>query len=234
MSMTVSPFPGMDPYLEPHWLDVHTKLVTYIADDLNSRIPEGMFARAQERIAVETGSDGPHGLSPDVRVLEFVEHVTRVRSAGVATADGPVITAPYRLVATVEPITERYVEVIDGQSDRLLTVIEVVSPTNKRGDGLREFKDKRAELLEAGVHFVEIDLVRSGNWRKLLEPHVCPGEAVTPYRVTVRLGTDPRGTVYLFPIRMRDPLPDVPVPLRAEDAPVVLGLQSLLNRAYRP
>lgn len=230
--MASSPFPGMDPYLEPHWLDVHTKLVAYAADDLNARIPDGLFARAQERIAVESGSDEPHRLSPDVRVLEFVEHAAPV-VAGPGAADSLVISAPYRLVAIVEPITERYIEVIDGESERLLTVVEVVSPTNKRGDGLREFRDKRGDLLASGVHVVEIDLVRAGNWGKLLEPHVCPRAAVALYRATVRLGSDPQGAVHLFPISLRGPLPKLPIPLRLQDAPALLDLQSLLDRAYR-
>jgi hypothetical protein len=63
----------MDPYLEPHWLDVHTKLVAYAADDLNAQMPDALFARTEERVAVESGADEPHRLAPDVRVLEAVE-----------------------------------------------------------------------------------------------------------------------------------------------------------------
>ena len=47
-----SPFPGMDPYLEAHWLDIHTKLVAYAADALNSVLPEDLIARAEERAGI--------------------------------------------------------------------------------------------------------------------------------------------------------------------------------------
>lgn len=231
--MTSSPFPGMDPYLEPHWLDVHTKLVTYAADDLNTRIPDALYARAQERIAVESGADRPHLFSPDVRVLERVERDTAV-GVGTTTsaAQGQTILAPYRLVAMLDPIVERYIEVLENESDRLVTVIEFFSPTNKRGGGLREFRRKRGKLLASGVNFVEIDLVRAGRWRKLLAPHLCPPEAVTPYRATIRVAADLEGGVHLFPIPLRTPLPTIPVPLRANDSPDQLDLQSLVARAY--
>jgi len=48
-----SPFPGMDPYLEAHWLDVHSRLVAYAADALNEVLPETLVARMEERVAVE-------------------------------------------------------------------------------------------------------------------------------------------------------------------------------------
>jgi hypothetical protein len=71
--MSRSPFPGMDPYLEPHWLDIHTKLVAYSADALNVVLPQSLIARTEERIAIASEADEPHQLAPDVRVFEMVE-----------------------------------------------------------------------------------------------------------------------------------------------------------------
>jgi hypothetical protein len=220
-----SPFPGMDPYLEPHWLDVHSKLVAYAADALNTRLPDDLIASVEERVAVESG-DEDHTFGPDVRLFEppapetaFVEE-----SGGLATAK-------YRLLAQVEPITERFIRVIRAGTERLITVVEFVSPTNKRGEGLHAFRSKRAELLASGVNFVEIDLVRAGSWKALLQPHRCPRKAVSQYRVTIRLPRDP-AAVHLEPVLLRSPLPTITIPLRRKDPDVNLELQVLVDQAY--
>ncbi len=220
-----SPFPGMDPYLEPHWLDVHSKLVAYSADVLNTRLPDDLVASIEERVAVESGNE-EHTFGPDVRIFE----PPAIETAFVDESDG-VAKATYRLLAQVEPITERFIRIIEAGTERLITVIEFVSPTNKRGDGLHAFRSKRAELVGSGVNFVEVDLVRSGNWRALLRPHYCPQKAVSHYRITFRAPSDP-GAVLLEPISLRRPLPTIAIPLRRKDGPVSLELQELHNHAY--
>lgn len=233
VGMTSSPFPGMDPYLEPHWLDVHTKLVAYAADDLNGLLPEDLIASTEERVAVESEDDddydGEEGrvIAPDVRVFEShsVDDIEPAPSSGV-------IAAPFRLLARVEPITERFIRIIEVGTERLVTIIEFVSPTNKRGGGLKAFRRKRAELLDSGANFVEIDLVRAGNWRALMRPHVCGRRATSAYRATVRVPAD-REAAYLFPLNLRERLPMLAIPLRAADEEVRLDLQSLIDRAYR-
>lgn len=222
-----SPFPGMDPYLEQHWPDVHAKLVTYAADMLNEQLPEQLVARTEERIAVEFDEGEPDRVTPDVRVLQAVERDVVARSVG-----GVTITAPIRLVAMIEPLTERYIEIIDATGNRLVTVIEVLSPANKRGEGLKAFRKKREELVEGGVHFVEIDLVRQGDWQALLRPHRYGKRLTTAYRATVRLASDSMA-VYVYPISLEDRLPRLPVPLRPTDPEVALDLQPLLDAAYR-
>ena len=41
----------MDPWLELHWGDVHHRLVQYAGDALQTRLPEDLFARVEERDA---------------------------------------------------------------------------------------------------------------------------------------------------------------------------------------
>lgn len=65
-----SPFPGMDPYLEPHWGDVHQSLITYARDQLNGRLPRPLRARTEERVFVEQGEGEGRSRYPDVRVLD--------------------------------------------------------------------------------------------------------------------------------------------------------------------
>ena len=229
-----SPFPGMDPYLERHWRDVHTSLVTLGRNALNQRLPDDLIARAEEGVAVEAGTpDTPsrrrREVSPDVRVFEEV-HDER---GGASAVGGGVALAPLRLVLQDEPTTERSIEIIDTRGgERLITVIEFVSPANKIGRGLESFVRKREELLDGGVSFVEIDLVRAGDWERLLHPHVCPPEARTAYRAVIRVPGNP-SAAYLHPISLREPLPVLKIPLRPAEEPCDLPLQPLIVDAFR-
>jgi hypothetical protein len=58
-----SPFPGMDPYLEQSWGDVHSRLITYASDQLNEQLPRDLRCRVEERVLVEPGADEPMLLS---------------------------------------------------------------------------------------------------------------------------------------------------------------------------
>jgi len=191
-----SPFPGMDPFLERHWLDVQTKLVAYAADTLNRDLPPDLIARDEERIAT-----GPEG-------------------------------EPLPPAAQVEPLTERFVTIFDASTEKLITVIEFLSPSNKRrGEGLRDYVGKRKALLAADVSVVEVDLNRSGDWQALLLPYIPPVRHTSAYRVTIHRADRP-GQVQLFPIPLAARLPAIPVPLRPGDANLPLDLQPLIDQAY--
>jgi hypothetical protein len=222
----------MDSYLERHWGDVHAKLVTYASDDLNTKLPPELIARVEERTAIETESAEHRGsrrnIVPDARVFEAVGE----NGAGAASAGG-VVLAPYRLVLMDEPTTEHFVEIIDTRGgERLVTVLEFVSPANKIGKGLKAFITKREELLAGGVNFVEIDLVREGDREQLFLPHACPANLCCEYRSVTRVPNDPLA-VWVQPIPLREALPAIQVPLRLSDLPCALALQPLFEQVYR-
>ncbi len=226
--MTTSPFPGMDPYLERHWPSVHAQLVSGASRLLNRLLPDDLVARPEERTTIGFDDDANllRRVVPDARVFEVDDEPSTSPAAGPAT-----VTAPFKLMLESEPAVERFVTILNAADERLVTVVEFVSPTNKTLDGADTYLAKRGELLAAGVHVVEVDLVRRGNWRRLLEPHFCPRAAVAEYRAGVRVGSEP-SAVYLFPAALRHPLPSVPVPLRRADPPVLLDVQQLVADAY--
>ncbi len=174
-----SPFPGMDPYLEPHWRDVQTKLVAYSADKLNVLLPDRLVTRTQARVAVESEVRDFSRIGPNLRV--FSPLMADPEKMG----DRIIIDAPFRRVVEYDPITERFIRIID-ETGQLITVIEFISPTNKRQPGLDAYRQKRSELLTAHVSLVEVDLVRTGNWRALMRPVLCPPKGASLYRVTIR------------------------------------------------
>ena len=66
-----SPFPGMDPYLEQSSRDVHAALIIYSRDQLQSQLPEDLYARVEERIVLESAEAWRQSRYPDVRVFEY-------------------------------------------------------------------------------------------------------------------------------------------------------------------
>ena len=221
-----SPFPGMDPYLERHWKAVHTQLVGAASRAINRQLPRGLVARPEENLSVVSDDDDEgqllHRVVPAARVFEHPATGTEMATA---------VMAPFKLVIDSEPATERYLKILNAEDERLITVVEFISPSNKHGAGAREYAARRGEMLDAGVNVVEIDLVRQGNWRRLLAPHRCPREAVSEYRAALYLAAEPAAT-YLYPLQLRQRLVPIPIPLRAGDRPVTLDVQPLLRDIY--
>jgi Protein of unknown function (DUF4058) len=236
-----SPFPGMDPYLERHWGDVHQRVVTYTCDWLQDRLPGDLRARMQERVYIEV-PDARREYYPDVRVIERPQRSPR---AGSATAvadpenapeivDELVPAEPILIHFDIEPVTESYVEIVDVKSGhRVVTAIEVLSPTNKRPtEGQRLYLKKRNDLKLAGVNTVEIDLLRGGERVLMAATEQVPPSHRTAYQVWIWRGTQPDAlAVYRVPLRER--LPVISIPLRPHDREVPLDLQAILDQGYR-
>jgi len=224
-----SPFPGMDPYLESHWGDIHHSLIAYARETLQAVLPRDLRARVEERVFLEATAGFGRRVIPDVRVVEH-----RPATAPVpATASAVAIAEPLTIVLADEPTTQGYIEIRDLSSgSRVVTVIEVLSPSNKLpGEGRRLYVHKQRELVEAGVSLVEIDLVRTGR-RVLRVPQArIPPSHRTPYQVCVSRGWH-RDQVDVYRVPLRERLPVILVPLRETDPEVALDLQALLDRAY--
>lgn len=224
-----SPFPGMDPYLEQFWRDVHARLVLYTADQLQSRLPGSLRARVEERVVVERGDDESRPVYPDVRVVQ------RGRGASAAVAGGGVAVAdPIVIRLPPEPMTETFLEIIDvGSGKRVVTVIEVLSPSNKTpGEAQDEYRGKQRELKEAAVSLVEIDLLRSGQHVVSVPQERIPTSGRAVYKVCVRRGSIPWEHEW-YPMPLRERLPAIRIPLRETDVDVPLDLQALIEQSYR-
>jgi hypothetical protein len=218
-----NPFPGMDPYLEGDlWTSVHTDLCAEIARQLAPKLRPKYVALSTRRVvlAPPDENEGSAGQRfPDVGILSSSPPSP---SPGTAVASAPLILP----ASFPEPIPHVSVEIRDVAERRLVTCIEVLSPTNKRGPGREEYAAKRFQILSGTAHLVEIDLLRVGT----RFPTAQPLPAV-PYFVFVsRAGR--RFEVEVWPISLEQPLPVVTVPLLPDDAPVLLDLQQALAIVY--
>jgi len=213
----------MDPYLEGDlWTTVHTDLCAEIARQLAPKLRPKYVALSTRRVVIAPPDDdeGPRGdRFPDVGILSS-------QSTGASPAVA-VASAPLIMPANFpEPIPHVSVEIRDVAERRLVTCIEVLSPTNKRGPGRDEYAGKRFQLLSSGAHFVEIDLLRAG----ARFPTGRPLPAV-PYFVFVSRAHC-RHDVEVWPIALDQPLPEIPIPLLPADGPVPLDLQLALTVIY--
>ena len=222
-------FPGMDPYLEDPrlWPGVHGRLIVYIADALGPRLRPRYVAAVEERVYLE-GPD--RRVSPDVSIRQ---HRPERRSGGVALLQIEV-DAPVIVRAPVEAVRETYVAILDlHASQRVVTVIEVVSPTNKAaGSGRQSYLAKQHEVLSGDVHLVEIDLLRQGPHVLAVPESAARAKGAYDYLTCVNRAEGLRDAYELYPGRLRDRLPRIRVPLADGDIDVPLDVQAVATQAY--
>ena len=245
-----SPFPGMDPFLEdPHIFPaLHHGLAASLNRILNAQLPGPYYAQVELRSEVgiidEDEDDGPtHPVVPDVLILR---EPYRAGRGGVALAEPPVIAGARTEVSPWvelerlpgEEPRHAFVEIRDSKrGHKLITVIEILSPSNKsRGSDRMKYQAKQREVLESDASLIEIDLLRTGR-RVLPNAHLEEGLRILccPYVVLVSRAWD-RDNLSLgyivFPIGQRDPLPCIPVPLKQGEPELPLDLQYVLNDVY--
>lgn len=220
-----SPFPGMDPYLEAPglWPDVHHELLSVIRRDLNEKLRPRYVVRIEERVYVSSESDpGREVIAPDLHIVSGATY-DRGGGAGIATVEPLEVTT-----VLDEEIHEARLEIVDSQGGSVVTVIEILSPTNKMpgAAGRESYLKKRREVLHSPTHLVEIDLLRRGR-RTIPIGDLPPCEYVVHVSERDRR---PRGKVW--PIRLPQPLPSITIPLSGPGASVTLDLQATLSLAY--
>jgi len=224
-----SPFPGMDPYLEFHWGDVHASLMIYARNQLRTELPEGLRVRVEEQVLVQSDNDEGHGFYPDVRVIEH--SASSQTEASSPSSVG--LAEPLLVPMVMEPRTQRSIRIIDARTgNRLVTGIEFLSPSNKlKQQGRDAYQKKQREMIEAGVNLVEIDLIRSGPYLLAAPQYGMPETHLSPYRICVFRACRPE-SAEVYRVSLQERLPKFRIPLRETDADVPLELQLLIEQAY--
>ena len=225
-----SPFPGMDPYLEQHWLDVHASLIVYARDYLEEQLPDNLIARVEERVVFESEESPDHWLYPDVRIAELAAR----SSAGAVRRSSTAVVEPVIVPIPSEPATETFINIIEpGRKDKLIAVLETLSLANKLpGEGQRQYRRKQSDLQRRRVNLVEIDLLRRGQRVILVPPGRLPRRLHTTYQACVWRATKP-DQCEVYPIPLDATLPTIKIPLRPKDNDITLDLQAILDLAYR-
>jgi hypothetical protein len=220
-----SPFPGMDPYLEhPElWPALHHWLIIEIARLLSPQLRPKYLVSVEVRM-YETLDDNLSIGIPDVNVIQ-PRTTTELITSNVAVAAPP--TKPVTVTIPMPyQVREGYLEIRERGTKELITVIEILSPTNKRtGKGRQMYEEKREEILGSRTHLIEIDLLRRGRKMPVI------GDVESHYSVLVCRGNRrPKADLYAF--NVQNPMPAFPLPLRSGDPEPVINLQELFTQIY--
>lgn len=222
-----TPFPGMDPFLEGYlWPDVHHRLAAIISELLAPKIAPKYVARVDLYTVDDTSPEEDVGIMyPDVEVLRRKKIQASEKLPGESVIDVVTpVTTTIPAVTTVE-VRIPVVEIRDRDKNQLVTAIEIISPVNKRPPGLEPYRGKRVNLHNAGVHLLEIDLLRRGT-----RPFAHPYLPKAHYIVTlVRAGS---WRTEVWAIDVKEPLPVLPAPLKSPDPDVAFDLGKALRLIY--
>lgn len=219
-----SPFPGMDPFIESQrWRGFHSRIIGIIAEFLDPLVDPRYVVDIDDAIYVanDSGERVSKYYGPDLSILQ--------QDGWMENADGNVAVLSEPLLMTLpesEPIEEHFVVLRKGDDDDAVTVIELLSPTNKDGRGREQYLAKREEFIRSDVNIVEIDLLRGGKRLPTVE-QLPPDD----YFAFVSRA-DRRPNVEVYHWRLADVLPSIRIPLAEGDPDVVLDLQAVFNVTY--
>jgi hypothetical protein len=226
-----SPFPGMNPYLEQPeiWSQVHKWLTILIAQILNPQLRPKYRVVIEERVYEIKGDDSLLvGIPDDVVVQNSPTTQTSDFTNSINTAVAAPLVKPMKITLPMtETVREWYLEVRQVETGAVITVIEILSPKNKRsGEGRLKYESKRQKILESLTHLVEIDLLRQG------KPMPMNGQEIhSHYRIVMSRSSErPQADLYAF--NLQQEIPSVPLPLQPGDTEPVINLQDLLHRLY--
>ena len=242
-----SPFPGMDPYLEDPaiWPDFHHAFAGDIRAVLNTALPRPYYARLESRPEIGiVDEDDVRAIVPDVAVVRLPPRPSHRsdQPGGLAVAEPrprTEQTESVRVVVSGEPVRHHFVEVRDAsRGHELVTLLEIVSPSNKRrGPDRKAYQAKQRDVLDSDANLIEIDLLSSG------EPVVGSPAVLASFEASGRRDRylvavsrswerSVRPEFELFPFGLRGQLPCISVPLRQNEAEVLLDLQYAFDRSY--
>ena len=221
-----SPFPGMNPYLEGYlWSDVHHEMASAIRQLIAPKISPKYIARIEVYTVQDTAAEEEIGIMyPDVGLLlkqRQSNFKSQNSSIELITPATTTITSTRNFLEIKIPV----IEIRDIQDKELVTAIEILSPVNKRGAGLRQYRAKREQLVNSAVHYLEIDLLRRGQ-RPLAHPLVPKSHYLVSL---VRAHSE---KTELWAINIQDKLPVIPVPLKVPDTDVALDLGKALSLCF--
>ena len=215
-------FPGMNPYLEHPalWPEIHTYLLVCLARKLNTQVIPKYRAAIDQRVYEDTVLVG----IPDTTVFQK-STVSQALNEGFNQATA-VASKPERVtVPMLEEVKEIFLELREVETRKVITVVELLSPSNKRpGEGRKQYLEKRQKVLSSPTHFVEIDLLRAG------EPMPIEGGRESDYQILVSRSQE-RPAAERYPFNLRDPIPCFYLPLQAGDAEPAIELGQLIQEA---
>lgn len=228
-----SPFPGMDPYLEAprYWRGFHGLLLGALTLELNAHLPDAFVARMDQRLYIVPWQ---RNIYPDSAVL--LEGRLPPGSGATATLEKPQTMKRSPLIFTLEsePVRESFIEIVTADSPgEVVTVIELLSPSNKEPEGVGrdEYLRKQRAVFASEAHLLEIDLLRGGLHTVAIPRPLLQARGPFDYVYCLhRSGTGPR--LECWPFTLRETMPPLYVPLIEGESDLEIDFQAVFSRVY--
>src|SRR6266446_8131444 len=221
-----SPFPGMDPYLEDpaFWADFHKRFLNCWCEAVAAALPDNYDARLDETVnLVQMSPEVIKLIYPDVAVSREPRRTKRAHSRRSGTLLLEPVHIPHEFL---EEVRQTRIEILHRPERTLVAVLEMLSPFNKSGEGFEQYRAKRTTILAQKLHLVELDLLVGGKRLPLSKPL----PSADYYALISRAEERPNCAVYHW--ALRDPLPTIPIPLRAPDADIPIDLGKVFRDTY--
>lgn len=224
------PFPGVDPYLESQhfWPDFHHRFMNYWCEVIADRLPDHYDARLEEWVELVESTEEKRGRRESD--LAVSRHNPPLGPSSPAEESGGVLTVEpvIMLHPAYEEIREIRIQIIHRPGRDLVSLLELLSPANKAGDGYDKYRAKRNEIFcQKKVHLIELDLLVGGKRLPMRDP-LPAGDF---FALVSRGNQRPRAEVYAWTVRQ--PLPTIPIPLREPDADLLIDLNPIYATVYR-
>lgn len=218
-----SPFPGMDPYLEFTWMwrDVHLSLIYALRTALAPQIAPRYYV-ALEELTYQT-MDDPEFTIPDLVVV--AEKPPRAAQESAALYETEAVQVELPASDALYEVKERYLEIRETATHEVITTIEILSPTNKRGEGRYLYEKKREAIFRSPVSLVEIDLLRGGR------PLLSTKYSRSHYRILISRGWE-RPTAQLYLFNLDKLIPEIHIPLREHELEPTVKLNDIVHQVY--
>lgn len=223
---------------EGGWSSFHTNFISALARDLNTHLPAGYIVDIEQSLQIrEIHPDSGERIrrpEPDLTIYRTEKDVW------IKGESGTVATRTQAISETLDVNEELYYSAVviyrvedDSVLGQPVTRIELLSPTNKQGDGYIQYREKRFAALKTGMALVEIDFLHeTPPVVKGLPPYPTAPESY-PYNITV---SDPTPTLeaglartYAFGVDTT--IPVIAVPL-GEDHSIDVDFNHIYNDVY--
>jgi hypothetical protein len=215
----------MNPYLEhPHfWVGFHHTYLTFLRSALLRGVGPNYDVEIEEHVYLSVSEDERALIGrADVDVSMDPEPAGDAGGTAVATLAAPA-------TVTLPKLKKRkvgYLRVVDRRDHQVVTVVELLSPSNKyAGEDRESYLTKRREFFATRVSLIELDFLRGGPRLPLKGLPACDYYVMIS-RPTARPKAD------MWPVVLRQPLPTVPVPVREGEVEGTVDLQAVLHRAF--
>lgn len=218
------------------WVGFHHMHISKLAESLSAALFPRYEVSVEESLQIhDVDSDRQRRVWPDILINQGDLTSPLPSMAGGLTAPTRTLPAVQTVMIDEETITYTAVRITDGETRRVVTHFELLSPTNKPpARGAAHYRVKREATLRQGIPMVEIDyLHETTSPIGGIPSYPRRDPAAFPYVIIV---TDPRpsleeGTARVYGLRVDEPLPTIAVPLAGQET-FILALDPLYQQTF--